>query len=611
MTRYIFPLLCLLALSLPGIAQPKEYTTANAHSHNDYLQKNPFTQAFGRNFGSIEADVLERNGELYVAHNAADIESSRTLRSLYLEPLQQAIREKKGIFFKSFQSLQLLIDFKTAGEPTMKALVRQLTSFPDITSHPNVQIVISGNRPPADTWQQYPSYILFDGLPTVRYTPEQLVRIPLFSASFQGYSRWNGKGTLPKEDREKLQAVVDSVHHLHRKIRFWATPDESNAWKTMIGLGVDYLNTDKIDSLADYLQNRYGAQYRSSAPYALYQPVYRNNDQRSKVKHVILLIGDGMGLAQIHAGYTANFEQLNLLQFLNIGFSKTSPADGYITDSAAGATAMASGKKTNNRFIGVDATGVQLPAIPDLIAPMGLESALISAGNITDATPAAFYAHNKERGEMKAIAADFENSPVSIMIGGGTHYFDAALQHRIVSKGYRFSTQLSALDTIRSRKYLVLADSAELSMLEGREEFLTRALQRTFKTLSANKQGSFIMAEGAQIDHGGHKNSVPYLTTEMLDFDKAIGEAMRFADSNGETLVIVTADHETGGLSLLGGDISKGFVEGRFSSGGHSGIMVPVFAYGPHSMDFRGVYENTAIFDKIMQVIRTYHARTK
>lgn len=128
------------------------------------------------------------------------------------------------------------------------------------------------------------------------------------------------------------------------------------------------------------------------------------------------------------------------------------------------------------------------------------------------------------------------------------------------------------------------------------------------RTLSTN---FFIMEEGAQIDLGGHNNSVPYLTSEMLDFDKAIGEALQFADTNGETLVIVTADHETGGLSLLDGNIEKGYVDGAFSTGDHSGIMVPVFAYGPHSMDFRGVYENTAIFEKIMRVIKLYHPAKK
>ncbi|MCD8538543.1 MAG: alkaline phosphatase [Leadbetterella sp.] len=110
------------------------------------------------------------------------------------------------------------------------------------------------------------------------------------------------------------------------------------------------------------------------------------------------------------------------------------------------------------------------------------------------------------------------------------------------------------------------------------------------------------MAEGAQIDYGGHANELPYVVTEMLDFDRLVGEALRFADSNGETLVIVTADHETGGLTLLDGDTKRGYVDGQFSTTDHTGVMVPVFAYGPHSLDFRGIFPNTDINRRLLKI---------
>lgn len=605
MLKYLFSLCCLTAAFLPLKAQ---YTTGNAHSHNDYLQARAFYLAFEKGFGSIEADVFERNGELYVAHTAAEIDTTRTLRKLYLEPLQQMIDAKKGVFGESKQSLQLLIDFKTAGVPTMQALLQQLQPFPAITGSPRIQLVISGSRPDVSLWHTYPAYILFDGIPSINYTPEQLQRIPLISDNFRNYTQWNGKGSLVKEDEAKVNAVISKVHGMQKKLRFWAVPDEVNTWKAMINLGVDYINTDKVDELANYLQRRVQAQYQASAPHAVYTPKYSQNEQSGKVKNVILLIGDGMGLAQIYSGYTANFGQLNLFQLLNIGFSKTTSSNSYITDSAAGATAMASGKKTNNRYIGVDATGVRLPAIPDLIAPLNMTSGLISSGDITDATPAAFYGHVKERSLSKEIAHDFLTSPVSLMIGAGGKHF-TTISEQLQQKGYRYATQLSALDTIKGNKYLVLADSASLTIQKGRGDFLQRSLKKSLQTLTPNKGGFFLMLESAQIDWGGHGNSVPYLTTEMLDFDKTIGDAIRFADSNGETLVIVTADHETGGLSLLDGNISKGYVDGAFSTTDHSGILVPVFAYGPRSANFRGVYENTAIFEKIMQVIRASRSK--
>lgn len=112
------------------------------------------------------------------------------------------------------------------------------------------------------------------------------------------------------------------------------------------------------------------------------------------------------------------------------------------------------------------------------------------------------------------------------------------------------------------------------------------------------------MLEGAQVDYGGHYNKLPYIVSEVMDFDKVIGKAMQFADSNGETLVIVTADHETGGLTLLDGDYKKGYVGGQFSTTDHTATPVPVFAYGPRSQLFNGVYENTEIFFKILKALK-------
>ena len=111
------------------------------------------------------------------------------------------------------------------------------------------------------------------------------------------------------------------------------------------------------------------------------------------------------------------------------------------------------------------------------------------------------------------------------------------------------------------------------------------------------------MTEGAQVDYGGHANDMSYVASEVMDFDQVIGKAMQFADADGQTLVIVTADHETGGLSLLAGDYANGYVSGNFSTNDHTAIPVPVFAYGPQSFRFRGVYENTELFYKMMAAL--------
>jgi alkaline phosphatase len=326
------------------------------------------------------------------------------------------------------------------------------------------------------------------------------------------------------------------------------------------------------------------------------------------------MIGDGMGIAQVYTGYTVNRGALNLFNMLNIGFSITSSTDSYITDSAAGGTAMATGKKTNNRYVGVDSAGARLPSIPELVKPLGIRSALISAGDITDATPAAFYAHQPERAWNEAIALDFLSNPVDILIGGGYDYFtkrsdNQNLFTRLQNEGYIVSNRFETIDTINQKKFVLLDDKAVVSKENGRGDFLSLALNKSMLTLKQNKNGFFIMAEAAQIDDGGHANKMSYVVKEMIDFDKAVGEAIQFADTNGETLVIVTADHETGGLSLLDGEINNGYVDGNFSTDDHSAVMVPVFAYGPHSLDFRGVYQNTAIFDKIMRIFNLYNKK--
>lgn len=609
MRTYIWSTLLLLSFLHSSFAQSGNYTTANAHSHNDYEHDIPFYSAYYKHFGSIEADIFARNGQLYVAHKAEEIDTSRTLAKLYLQPLREMIRKYNGNAFENGKPLQLLIDFKTDSVLTMQTLLQQLQQYPDITGNAHIQLVISGSQPVPAQWDSYPAYILFDGKGQLSYTTAQSQRLPLFSYNLQDYTKWNGKGTLVPSEKHRVQGLIDSVHQLGKKIRFWGAPDNVNSWITLAKMGVDYIGTDNIEGLSDFLDTRPVAEYRAvTDTHPVYRARYVNNDRLSKVKNVILLIGDGMGLTQVYAGYTANRGKLNLLQMINIGFSKTSSADSYITDSAAGGTAMATGRKTNNRYIGVDATGVKHPAIPDLVQRYGMESALISAGDITDATPAAFYGHQSDRAMEEDIARDFLNSPVSIMIGGGLEHFEQRkdslpLTTLLQQKGYTISRQFSEIDNIRSRKWLLLDNAAVVPMLKGRGDFLSRSLQKAMHTLQDNRNGFFIMAEGAQIDVGGHARNLPYNTTEMLDFDKAIGAAMEFADTNGETLVIVTADHETGGLSLLDGDIAQGYVNGHFSTNDHTAVMVPVYAYGPHSLDFRGVYENTEIFEKIMKIL--------
>jgi alkaline phosphatase len=173
-----------------------------------------------------------------------------------------------------------------------------------------------------------------------------------------------------------------------------------------------------------------------------------------------------------------------------------------------------------------------------------------------------------------------------------------------VSAKFNWVKTFDELKPGSSKPWLMTDSIAGLYVTEGRGDWLRKAYDRSISLLSANKDGFFLMLEGAKIDHGAHANKLPFVVTEVMDFDQVIGKAMEFADSNGETLIIVTADHETGGLTLTGGDYSKGYVSGQFSTGGHTALPVPVFAYGPQSQLFTGVYENTEIFYKVLKALQ-------
>jgi alkaline phosphatase len=137
---------------------------------------------------------------------------------------------------------------------------------------------------------------------------------------------------------------------------------------------------------------------------------------------------------------------------------------------------------------------------------------------------------------------------------------------------------------------------------------LPRSVKQALTVLQAGEEPFFLLIEGAQIDKGGHANNVNTVITEMLDFDRAVAEALRFADADGETLVIVTADHETGGLGIVGGDMA-GTVRADFLSVDHSGTLVPLFAYGPRSSSFTGDFDNTEVFHRIMAALETGNER--
>ena len=240
-------------------SQQRLYTTANAHSHNDYEKPLPFVEAYNQQFGSIEADVflIPGSNELFVAHYRTDIDKKkRTLDSLYLVPLANRIRQNKGfVYADTTRTLQLMIDIKTEALKTLDRLINILQKYPDIIHSRTLKLVISGNRPAADSFYVYPSFIQFDGVVGTEYPSRALSKIAMMSAPFTQFSKWNGRDTIPVNDKAKFVSAIASSHRYNKPIRFWGAPDTNEAWSELIRLGVDYINTDRIADLSGYLKN--------------------------------------------------------------------------------------------------------------------------------------------------------------------------------------------------------------------------------------------------------------------------------------------------------------------------------------------------------------------
>lgn len=237
-------------------AQPASYSTANAHSHNDYEQPVPFYAAYNAGFGSIEADIFLHNDSLIVGHTEKDLPLARTLEKMYLQPLAKKVEANNGYPFKdTLQQLQLMIDIKTDSLATLNKLINVLKTFPTIINAHHLIISISGNRPPQNKFTSYPSFIWFDGELNKTYTTEALTKIVMLSDALTRYTKWNGNDALSVNDYNSIKSLVDKSHALNKKIRFWAAPDDEKAWLELMHLGVDYLNTDHIEAISSFLRN--------------------------------------------------------------------------------------------------------------------------------------------------------------------------------------------------------------------------------------------------------------------------------------------------------------------------------------------------------------------
>ena len=315
-----------------------------------------------------------------------------------------------------------------------------------------------------------------------------------------------------------------------------------------------------------------------------------------------------MGLSAISSGMYSNNNYTSLERSEYIGLLKTHSLDDLVTDSAASGTAMSSGVKTYNRTVGLDGNLSSVKSILEICRDRGYMTAIVATSTIVHATPASYYSKVKSRYQYDEIASQLSKSNINFFVGGGEKYFNDRVDGRnLINEmdDYFFANSLESFKNINSNKigYLTYYDEP-VGKHEGREPSLEDIAQITIQKLKSFDNPFFLLVEGSQIDWGGHDNDSEHLISEMLEFDKTIETVFNFADKDKNTLVVITADHETGGASIVDGNLEESFVKIKYVSGDHTATMVPIFSLGPYSSLFKGVYDNTEIFDKLEAIIK-------
>lgn len=342
-------------------------------------------------------------------------------------------------------------------------------------------------------------------------------------------------------------------------------------------------------------------------------------EKAKRPKNVILMIGDGMSLMHVYTAWTANRGKLFLTESNpHVGLAKALCANRLITDSGAGGTFLATGVMTRYHSVGVDAEGNPVPSLVDFAADRNMGTGMSFTCRIWDATPSDFNCHQVDRDEEYAVCADYAKCRMDYVLGAG---YDKMINREdgrnimkeLEARGYHTAYSWPDAQKLETLPIFALTEPHDTPLPKDRGDRLAQTTIKGLDLLTAQsskstpkserKNGFFFMCEGSQLDDYGHFNELPLLMEEMHDFDKTIGAVLEWAARDGETLVVVTADHETGGLTLVGGELAKGEVQCKFSTTDHSGIMVPVYAFGPGASTFDGIYTQGDVNKKIKELL--------
>lgn len=343
-------------------------------------------------------------------------------------------------------------------------------------------------------------------------------------------------------------------------------------------------------------------------------------DKEQTPRNLIYMIGDGMGLSHAAMLIIENdYEPTAFDRAQNVALATTYSLNNRVTDSAASGTALATGTKTNNSMLGITPDSVILESIIARAEAQGRPTGIVVTSDLGHATPAAFYAHTFDRGNYATIARQFVDSGIDVAFGGGASTFSASSDPEtpapldlLREKGYGVVTSLEELEAVTETPVIGLMDNSHMiSAQKGRGDYLPRATSKALELLTAQSQksgqGFVLMVEGSRIDFEAHDNNAEGLLLEMRDFEQAVSRAMDYADTHPGTLVVVVADHETGGLSMSSGNpdftLSESGIDYRFSTSSHTGIPVPVYLYGTGAERINGLTDNAELSNRLSEIL--------
>ena len=331
--------------------------------------------------------------------------------------------------------------------------------------------------------------------------------------------------------------------------------------------------------------------------------------QDNEVRNIIFMIGDGMGLEQVSCAWVVNRGKLNLDNMSSVGLSRTYCTNALITDSGAGGTALSSGMKTGYSHVGTAPDSTDIPSILVKAQQLGKKTGVAVTCHFADATPCDFCCHNEYRYNQEDLIADYVECGVDYLSGGGLDWFTVNrtdgrdITREMAGAGYNVALTEDELMKAELPVIGILAPD-NLPVAEERGDLFRHSVKRGLDLLSAGENGFVMMIEGSCIDDWLHGNDIGKAMEELLDFDRTLGDVLQWAEADGHTLVVVTADHNTGALTLQDGDLEKGEIGVFFASESHNGIAVPFYAWGPGSAQFTGIRENSEWGQLVMSFVK-------